>query len=64
MQVIYDSSTDVLRIIFREATVEDYNHEQPGVTIDYDADDQIVALEIRDASKIVDDPRSLKHIVL
>lgn len=64
MKVIYDVSADVLQIIFRDAPVEDFSEDRSGVTIDYDADDKIIALEIRDASKMIEDPRSLKHIVL
>ena len=64
MKVIYDGSTDVLRIIFKDAMVEDYSEDRPGVVVDYDAEDNIIALEISDASKIVEDPRSLEHIVV
>jgi uncharacterized protein YuzE len=64
MKVIYDVATDVLRIVFREAIVDDFSEDRPGVTMDYDPEDNLVALEIREASKIIDDPRSLEHIVL
>ncbi|MBD2461623.1 DUF2283 domain-containing protein [Oscillatoria sp. FACHB-1407] len=64
MKVIYDGATDVLQIIFRDVPIEDFSEDRSGVTIDYDADDNIIALEIRDASKMIEDPRSLKHIVL
>lgn len=64
MKVIYDPQTDILKIIFRDAPVEDFSHDRPGVTVDYDADDKIIALEIKQASKIMDNPRSLEHTVL
>jgi uncharacterized protein YuzE len=64
MQVIYDAATDALRIVFRNAVVEDFSEDRPGVRVDYDADDNIVALEIQDISKLTDDPRSLQHIVV
>ena len=64
MKVIYDVATDVVRIIFREASVEDFSEDRPSVTVDYDVEDKIVALEIKDASKIIENPRSLEHIVL
>jgi uncharacterized protein YuzE len=64
MKVIYDVATDVLRIVFREAVVEDFSEDRPGVTVDYDSEDNIVAMEIREASKITDNPRLLEHIVL
>lgn len=64
MKVIYNASTDILRIVFREAIVEDFSEDRPGVKVDYDADDNIVALEIQDASKIVENPRTFDHVVL
>jgi uncharacterized protein YuzE len=64
MKVIYDATKDVLRIIFKDAPIEDFSEDRSGVTIDYDADDQIVALEIQKASKLVDNPRSVDHAVV
>jgi uncharacterized protein YuzE len=64
MKVIYDAATDVLRIVFREAIVEDFSEDRPDVQLDYDIEDNLVALEIHNASKIIDNPRSLEHIVL
>lgn len=64
MKVIYDSATNVMRIVFREAMVNDYNEELPGIKVNYDLEDRMVALEIKNASEIVDDPRLLDHEVL
>lgn len=64
MKVIYDSTKDILRIVFREAPIEEFSEDRSGVTIDYDVDDRIVALEISKASKLVDNPHSTDHVVL
>lgn len=64
MRVVYDPATDVLQIIFRDAVVEDFSKDSRGLTVDYDADDKIIALEIQNASKLVEDPRTLEHKVL
>jgi uncharacterized protein YuzE len=64
MKVIYDPATDVMRIVFREAIAEDYSEDRPGVKVDYDLEDKIIAIEIQNASDLVDDPRMLKHEVL
>ncbi|MBF2003174.1 MAG: DUF2283 domain-containing protein [Synechococcales cyanobacterium C42_A2020_086] len=64
MKVIYDPATDIMRIVFREAIVEDYSEDRPGVKVDYDLEDKIIALEIQNASQIVEDPRSLEHLIL
>jgi uncharacterized protein YuzE len=64
MKVIYDPATDVMRIVFRHASVEDFSEDRPGVKVDYDLEDKIIALEIQNASQIVDDPRLLEHEIL
>lgn len=64
MKVIYDPATDMMQIVFREALVNDYNEELPGIKVNYDLEDNMVSLEIKNASEIVDDPRLLKHEVL
>jgi uncharacterized protein YuzE len=64
MKVIYDPATDTMQIVFREALVNDYNEELPGIKVNYDLEDHMVSLEIKNASEIVDDPRLLKHEVL
>jgi uncharacterized protein YuzE len=64
MKVVYDPATDVMRIVFRDLPVEDFNEEQPGIKVDYDVEDRIIAIEIQKASELVDDPRSLKHEIL
>lgn len=63
MKVIYDVATDVVRIIFRDAVVDDFSEDRPGVTLDYDVEDQLVAIEIKDASTMIENPRLLEHIV-
>lgn len=63
MKVIYDGTADVLKIVFRDAPMEDYSEDRPNLTVFYDAEDTMIALEIRHASNVVDDPRSLDHVV-
>jgi uncharacterized protein YuzE len=64
MKVIYNPTTDVMRIIFRDAPVEDFNEEQPGIKIDYDVDDRLIAIEIQKASELVDDPKIVEHQII
>lgn len=64
MKVIYDPATDVMRIVFRDAPVEDFNEEQPGIKVDYDMDDQLVAIEIQKASALVDNPHIVEHQIV
>ena len=57
MKVTYDPEVDVLRIIFRNAPIEESDEDKPGVFLDYDADGNVVGLEVLDASRRVENPR-------
>lgn len=64
MKIIYNPTSDVMRIVFRDTPVEDFTEEQPNMKIDYDLEDRIVALEISQASKLVDNPHQVEHQIL
>lgn len=63
MKITYDSETDVLRILFSNVPIEESDEDKPGVILDYDKDGNIVGLEILDASKRVENPRSIAYAV-
>ena len=63
MKVVYDQEVDVLRIVFNTAAVEESDEDKPGVIIDYDNNGNLVALEVLDASKRIEDPRALDYAV-
>ena len=63
MKVIYDPEVDVLRIVFNNATIEESDEDKPGTIIDYDADGNVVGMEILDASKRIENPRSVEYAV-
>jgi len=63
MKVVYDPETDILRVTFRSAPVDESDEDKPGVILDYDKDGNIVGLEILDASKRMENPRSLEYAV-
>ena len=63
MKITYDPEVDVLRIVLNNAEIEESDEEKPGVILDYDKDGNIVGLEILDASKRVENPRSLEYAV-
>jgi uncharacterized protein YuzE len=63
MKVIYDPEVDVLRIFFSSAPIEESDEDKPGVIIDYDRAGNIIGLEILDASKRMENPRSVEFAV-
>ncbi len=63
MKVVYDQEADVLRIMFSAAPIEESDEDKPGIILDYDCDGNIVALEVLDASKRIENPRALEYAV-
>ena len=63
VRVTYDQEVDVLRIVFSQMTIEESDEDKPGLILDYDKDGNIVGLEVLDASKRIENPRSLDYAV-
>jgi uncharacterized protein YuzE len=63
MKVTYDPEVDVLRILFRDAPIEESDENKPGVILDYDRDGNVVGLEILNASRRVENPRGMEYAV-
>ncbi len=64
MKITYDPIVDVLRIVFNGAIIEESNEDKPGVILDYDENGNIVGLEVLNASQMMDNPRSIEHVVM
>lgn len=63
MRVTYNPEVDVLRIVLSQAAIEESDEGKPGVILDYDKDGNIVGLEILEASKRMENPRSVEYAV-
>jgi uncharacterized protein YuzE len=63
MKVTYDPEVDVLRIVLSRAPIAESDEDKPGVILDYDAEGNIVGLEILNASRRVENPRALEYAV-
>lgn len=63
MKVKYDQEVDVLTIRFSDTPVEESDQDKPGVILDYDKDGKIVGIEILNASKQIENPKSLEYAV-
>ncbi len=61
MKVTYDPEVDVLRILFRDAPIDESDEDKPGIILDYDKDGNIIGLEVLNASKRVENPRGVEY---
>ena len=53
----------VMRIVFSSAPIEESDEEKPGVILDFDKDGNVVAMEILNASKRMENPRAVEYAV-
>lgn len=63
MKITYDPDVDVLRIVFSQTAIEVSDEEKPGIIMDFDAQGNMVGMEILDASKRMENPNSVEYIV-
>jgi uncharacterized protein YuzE len=59
MNVHYDATTDTLKVVLGSGPVAESRDDLPGVIFDLDREGNLVSLEILDASKRVQDPRTV-----
>ena len=60
MKVRYDGTTDTLTVIFRDAPVAESDEDKPGVILDYDANGDLISLEVLDASRRVSEAQKVE----
>jgi uncharacterized protein YuzE len=63
MKITYDPEVDVIRIVFSNAPIEESDEEKPGVILDFDKAGNIVGMEILDASRRMENPRTVEYVV-
>ena len=63
MKIVYDPEVDVLQVVFSSAPVDESDEEKPGIVLDYDSDGNVVAIEILDASRRMENPRAVEYAV-
>jgi len=62
MKVTYDSKVDVLWIRLKDKGIVDSDEQSPGLILDYDADGNIIGIEIHHASQRLEDPRVVEYV--
>ena len=56
MKIVYDPETDTLDVILREGKIAESDEEKPGLILDYDAQGNVVSIEVLEASKKLSRP--------
>jgi len=60
MKIDYDKQTDILSVLFSGSPVEESDEVKPGVILDYDAQGNVVGMEILDASQRMENPSTVE----
>lgn len=60
IKIDYDQASDILSMLFSSSPVEESDEVKPGVILDYDADGNVVGLEILDASRRMENPAAVE----
>jgi uncharacterized protein YuzE len=59
MKIEYDQQADAMYIRLRAGSVVESDEVRPGVVLDFDAEGQVLGIEMLDVSKRTDNPREL-----
>jgi uncharacterized protein YuzE len=62
MKVRYDANSDTLSVVLlASAAIAESDEEKPGVILDFDAEGNLVSLEVLDAYQRMSDPRTIEY---
>lgn len=60
MKIEYDKGADILTMIFSESVIEESDEDRPGMILDYDANGNLVSIEVLDASQKIINPEKIE----
>ncbi|NMG60056.1 DUF2283 domain-containing protein, partial [Geitlerinema sp. P-1104] len=62
MKIKYDSDVDIIRITLKDAEIEDSDEEIPGIILDFDSSQNVIGIEILQASQRIDNPQAIEYM--
>jgi len=63
MKIKYDKEVDIMLIQFSDKKIKESNEDKQGVIIDYDDNDNIVSIEVLNASTKMEHPNRVNYEV-
>ncbi len=63
MKIVYDSEKNILQIALNSRAIAETAQITPNLILDYDEDGQVIGLELRNASKSVENPYAIAYEV-
>ena len=60
MKITYDTETDIVHIRLNDHQIDESNELMAGVIVDVDAKGRAIGFEILDASKRIENPKSVE----
>ena len=63
MKIKYDKEVDILYIRFSEDEIVESDEQKPGIIIDYNAKEEIVGIEVLNASRNMQSPNRVIYEV-
>ena len=63
MKATYDPASDTLTLELKPGPVAESDEDKPGIILDYDAAGTLLSIEILDASRRVEEARSMQFQV-
>ena len=64
MKIEYDQQADAMYIRFRTGAVAESEEIRPGVVFDFDAEGEVLGIEMLDVSERTDKPRELAMVLV
>jgi uncharacterized protein YuzE len=61
MKIKYDKENDILYVRFLETKIAESDEQKPGIIMDYDADGNMVGLEVLNASEKIGTPGNVTY---